>query len=154
MRKDFIVSEYQLLEAKADIDIANRRGSTALAVAVKYDHETLVTQLLDAKADVNKCSPLKWSFKKRSQSIISEGTVRPEHKPVGLVLMRRGADFVSLLDALSGGEADVKGRGPFAEYINTVYSERVFVVLSEFFGKIQCTEIGDMVAGYLSHYAI
>ena len=70
--------------------------------------------------------------------------------------MRRGADFTSVLDTLPEhyvNTDETKSRGPFAEYIYTVYSQQVFAELSPFFGKTQCTQVGDMISGYLSHYA-
>ncbi|AYV79409.1 MAG: hypothetical protein Faunusvirus13_2 [Faunusvirus sp.] len=145
-----------LLEQKCDVNIVSKSGNTALMAAVKYDFEPIVMQLLEAKADVDIGSPLKTSFNKSYAKLYTTRSISPEFETIGLELMRRGADFASILDMRPGVYTGIfeTRTGPFAEYIYNVYSEQVFTVLSRFFGTTYCSAIGDMIAQYLSVYAI
>ncbi|AYV79721.1 MAG: hypothetical protein Faunusvirus42_6 [Faunusvirus sp.] len=146
-----------LLERKCDVNVTGTSEDTALTVAVKNDNVTIVMQLLEAKADINKYSPLKWCFDRSFARRAHWRNITPACQQIGFELMHRGADFVGVLDRpnyYTGIFGIETIRGPFAEYIHTVYSEQVFVILSPFFGKTQCKELGDLIAGYLSLYAI
>ncbi|AYV79408.1 MAG: hypothetical protein Faunusvirus13_1, partial [Faunusvirus sp.] len=137
----------QLLNAKANVNITGKSGDTALMTAVKYGNEVLVKQLLNAKANVDICTPLKICFDKSFAALAFESLtthplktdILPAHKQIGFELMRQGADFVSILDTPAGCYTGIfeAGRGLFAEYIHIVYAERVFAILSPFFGTTQ-----------------
>ncbi|AYV79804.1 MAG: hypothetical protein Faunusvirus55_2 [Faunusvirus sp.] len=132
-----------LLEHKCNVNQETLYG-TALTYAIVVGAQTIikdddttaiVTQLLNAGADVNQGDPLAACF-------------RNGNEQVGIELMQRGADFGTILNILPGYSTG-QCTGQFPPYIRTVYAKQVFAVLCEFFGITQFTQAGVLIGEYL-----